>query len=139
MNHESIKQLRSSIESALVDKLGLYTFSNGIKERAIAVDLGNYPPQNTKIEGLEVVITPYKEINSTGLLNDFSDFEFYHEILLKQWSSTPSTDLIDSILIIRTLFGSRVQVGVRVLRLDDISTIESCPLMYLERKSLRHG
>ncbi len=139
MNHESIKRLRSEIETALADKLGIYTFPNGIKERAIAVDLGNYPPKNTKIEGLEVVITPYKEINSMGLLNNFSDFEFYHEILLKQWQTTPSTDLIDSIIIIRTLFGSNIQVGIRTLRLDDISTIESCPLMYLERKSLRYG
>ena len=139
MNHDSLKTLRTILENALADKLGTYTFPNGLKEKAIAVDIGGkYPPSDTKIEGLEVVITPYTDIESNGLNNGYADLEFAHEINLKQWNPKPSLDLMECVARVRSLLGNSVEIGPRLIPLDELGNIESCKIIYLERRFI-HG
>ena len=140
MNHDSVKNLRVLLEDVLAEKLGTYTFPNGIKEKAIAVDIGGkYPPSNTKVEGLEVVIHPYAEITTTNLLNNFSGFDFAHEIHLKQWDIDPSTVLTESVVLIKALLGSSIEVGQMLAPVEEKEIIESCTLIYLDRRLIRYG
>lgn len=55
---ESGKKLRELIEKTLGDSIGTLTFENGLSTAAIAVLNGGeqYPPPNSKITGLEIVI-----------------------------------------------------------------------------------
>lgn len=91
--------LRNDILAILANKLGEYTFPNGAKTKAIATlpdpQLGyQYPPNGTKISGLEIVIKrPYPE--AKGNLGGDRTSSYTWEIHLKQWDTQDS--LIEAI------------------------------------------
>ena len=88
---ESPQQLREVIQSALGDELGTYTFENGLSAPAIAYapNLSDYPPANTVVAGLEVVIIP----PSPSILPLIQGYAVENKwiLYLKQWnpSKTP--------------------------------------------------
>ena len=88
---ESPLHLRNTIEAALGDSIGTYTFSNGQKVKAIALLRGGeiYPPPETVTEGLEAVVfypSPSIEPNLGGytVRNDWI-------VHLKQWDVEKTT------------------------------------------------
>ncbi|QSJ14598.1 hypothetical protein JYQ62_22120 [Nostoc sp. UHCC 0702] len=78
--------LRSIVTSALAGFLGTYTFTNGQSVVALAVIANNgeiYPPEGTKVSGLEIVIYhPY--LSPKPLLQGHKVKETW-VIHLKQW------------------------------------------------------
>ena len=83
---DSPRQLREVIESALGDELGTYTFENGLSAPAIAYapNLSDYPPANTVVAGLEVVILPPSPAISPLLQGYAVENQWF--LYLKQWS-----------------------------------------------------
>lgn len=87
-------ELKSDLIAILNDLLGEYTFPDGGTDAAICCvpdpDVGwNYPPQGTKVTGLEVAIkNPYPDHKSLIGGDRLQSYEW--EIHLKQWDTNAS-------------------------------------------------
>jgi len=79
-------ELREKIFTALTDVLGTYTFGNGGTTPALVVLSDNgelFPPENTQVEGLEVIIFS-PNIKPDALLQGYKIREEWI-LHLKQW------------------------------------------------------
>lgn len=85
-------QLRQTIEDAIADLIGTYTFTTGQSTPATAVLRGGeqFPPPGTVVEGLEVVIF-YPELTPGDLLGGYV-VENQWTIHLKQWDESKTTN-----------------------------------------------
>ncbi len=96
MEINSLK-IKIDIFNILSGQIGLYTFSNGVEVPAIAIlpdsTYGyDYPPMNTKVSGIEVVIIDnIPKIQARIGAND-SLQTYYWDIYLKQWDNNPLID-----------------------------------------------
>lgn len=140
---DDIKNLKERILESIVDLLGEYTFANGLKEKAIAVDIGGkYPPKNTKISGLECVIVPQSELSASWMLGSGVSLEVSHRIELKQWDEKPNRQLMIAVQRLVITFGSDLNVGPRLAPIDKLGNIESCSMIftnYENRRLIRNG
>jgi hypothetical protein len=122
--------LRYELLAMLQKSLGIYLFSDGSRSGAIAVlpdpDNGwNYPPQGTKVSGLEVIIKlPYPDLEAN--LGGDRAFEYSWEIHLKQWDSNKSLlEIIE--LLLTSLPSEYLLSGVTYIPVSDkLLAIEQC-------------
>lgn len=141
---DAIKKLREAILESIGDLLGEYTFANGLKEKAIAVDIGGkYPPKGTQITGLECVIVPQSDLSASWLLGSGVSLQASHRIELKQWDfEKPSNQLIIAVQRLAVVFGSDLDIGPRLAPIDELGNIESCSMIftnYENRRLIRNG
>lgn len=127
--YRSAIEIRQIIEQALGNLLGTYTLPNGVPVPAIAVlpdpRLGyHYPPTNTQVTGLEVVILLDSGLESRPLTGGHNLTTSVVKIQLKQWDQ--SSNLVPAIEALIVAFGGGLQVGPRLLPLDKLGNIETC-------------
>lgn len=139
-----VVDLKGRILESIGDLLGQYTFSNGLKDKAIAVDVGGkYPPKNTKITGLECVIVPQTELSAFWMLGSGVGLEVAHRIELKQWDfEKPNRQLMDAVKRLAITFGRDLEIGPRLAPINELGNIESCSMVYTNyenRRLIRNG
>lgn len=139
-----IGELKAQILDSIGDLLGQYTFNNGLKETAIAVDVGGkYPPKNTKISGLECVIVPQTDLSASWMLGKGVSMEITHRIELKQWDfEKPNRQLMDAVQKLAVSFGGDLEIGPRLAPVDSLGIIESCSMKYTNytnRRVIQNG
>lgn len=127
--------LKQRLLETIGDLLGTYTFSNKLREKAIAIDLnGKYPPKNTEVEGLECVITPETELSASWMLANKVIRTRTHQIELKQWNwQKDSPNLIIARNRLAIAFGSDLEIGVRLTPRNELGNIESCTMSLTQR------
>jgi hypothetical protein len=102
-----ILQLRTELETLLVDDLGVYTLPNGSKTPAVAVRaLGERLQAGITVKGLELVIL--REPNITPI-SQYSDQEALRTwtLFLVDWDNTASLEEVAS-RIVRVYAGTSV-------------------------------
>jgi len=85
--------LRTAIETALSDELGIYVFPNGQTTPAIVLSMGTdtSPIVGTKAEGLECVLVFRPDVPLRPLMGNAFEETYTVQILLKQWSAEQNT------------------------------------------------
>ena len=139
-----VGELKVRILESIGDLLGEYTFSNKLKEKAIAIDVGGkYPPKDTKTTGLECVIIPQSELSASWMLGDGVALEIAHRIELKQWDlKEPNKQLMNAVQVLAIAFGNDLDIGPRLIPVDELGIIESCSMTYTNyanRRLTRNG
>ena len=122
----TIDEVREGLAVNLAPFIGLYTFSNGQTTPAIRVDDGSDPyPEDPKITGLEVVITPLAEVSMVQMIGGYQD-TYTMGIMFKQFDQTKTTLEIRSPAIESLLVFPTLQIGNlrRLLRISRINEIE---------------
>jgi hypothetical protein len=125
--------LRATIANTLLPAglLGTYTFADGSTDPAIAVEgLGTeagedaYPPANTRVTGLEVVIVPAEDIPIESTLDGYIQ-TYRHVVVLKQWSTGENLTLKAFHLLKQALWNIFSGSAIRQLPNSRLETIES--------------
>jgi hypothetical protein len=122
-----ILTLKAQVIDVLDTLLGTYTLPNGDIVPAIAVDNGNYPPQGTKVEGLEVVIVPQLDTVFSPMI-DGREWKLTSVIVLKQWGVSGTT--LGAMEKIIPLLGNQVKIGARVLPDNSLGNIETLKISF---------
>jgi len=122
MTPQEISQIRQAILDACVDIIGTYTLPTGETFPAIAASHA-FPPPNTAVEGLEIVITADSEVAIAPLCGSGSFWEEKTQITLKQWDASKDTN--QALGLIAPLLGSKVTINPRVLPDKSIGNIET--------------
>jgi hypothetical protein len=117
--------LKQQIIEILGDSLGKYTLANGQIVSAIAVG-NNYPPQGTKVTGLEVVIIPDTGLEVNPIMNG-GRWDNESTVILKQWGEGT---VLDAVKLIVPLLGNQVEIGARVLPNESLGNIETIRIKF---------
>lgn len=128
--------LRSHLTTILSDSIGTYTFKSGSVSPAIAVIPDSkygygYPPTNTTVTGIEVVIIRPSP-TTVMLLGGFKS-RLSWQIYLKQWDKTKHLEQATNALITGLdKLGYAFESPVRVIPNEKSGGIESVGLVVYE-------
>ncbi|WP_414755578.1 hypothetical protein [Anabaena sp. CCY 9910] len=128
--------LRNDVFAILEDLLGTYTFDGGSTDKAIASlpdpDSGwNYPPQGTKVSGLEVVIkSPYPETKSN--LGGDRTHSYTWEIHLKQWDTRSTLEGAIFLLTNELPASYLIERVSKIPPNNQLLTVEQCKIFIKE-------
>ena len=90
--------LREDLETLLVEELGEYTLSNGATTPAISVrSVGEAAPANTKVRGLECIISRQPNVNPISQYEPTFAFRNY-TLYLVSWDSTELAPIAEKII-----------------------------------------
>ncbi|HEY9697013.1 MAG TPA: hypothetical protein V6D10_07105 [Trichocoleus sp.] len=122
------EEIRDTLQEALSNELGSYTFSGGQTTPAIRIEDGSNPyPEEPKVSGLEIVIQPSIDIPVKYVLDGYQQ-TFAHLIALKQWDIEKTAlgyldTVMDTIGQFAELKVDRVNRQMRLAGLDNIETL----------------
>lgn len=125
-----VANLRATIELTLGDEIGTYLFPNNETDKAIALlglgadRAGEYPPQGTKITGLEVILYTGQTLRIERRLGGFIQSPST-VITLKQFDVTKNT-LNSLFLLLGVLDVARDPI--RTLRDPYLGNVEVCQI-----------
>jgi hypothetical protein len=123
---QNILKIKTNILEVLGDEIGTYTLVGGITVPAIAVSTGNYPPQGTQVEGLEVIIVPQTDTEINQLIRG-GRWEVTSIVVLKQWGEG---DVVTAMEKIVPLLGNQVTIGARILPDNTLGNIETIRISF---------